>query len=97
MNLPAGHAPAAYSTTTAPAGSRENQIGIHPAVERRRTSALMARTAELGYRMRRNDARALVLAWSEHNPDSDGWDDGLRHRFDPTRDAVFRNLMKAER
>ncbi len=91
---PAGQAPATPSTT-APAGSQEIQgkEELRPAEQRRRTSALVARSAELGRRMRRDDARRVVLAYADaYDGRADGWNSWLKRRFDPTRDAVLANL-----
>jgi hypothetical protein len=90
---PAGQRPAL--STTAPAGSQEIQgkEALCPAEQRRRTSALVARSAELGRPMRRNDARRVVLAYADaHDGRADGWNAWLMRRFDPTRDAALANV-----
>lgn len=90
---PAGQWPAL--SIAAPAGSRETQgkEELRPAEQRRRTSALVAKSAELGRRMRRDDARRVVLAYADvYDGRADGWNAWLQHRFDPTRDAALANL-----
>lgn len=90
----AGHAPT--PSNTAPAGSREKAqlgTGMRPADERRRTSAMVARCAELGLPMRRNDARRVVLAYADRmDQTADGWNAWLQRQFDPTQAAALANL-----
>jgi hypothetical protein len=96
---PAGQRPATPSTT-APAGSQEIQgkEALRPAEQRRRTLALVTRSAELGRPMRRADARRVVLAYADaYDGRADGWNAWLQHRFNPTRDAALANIKAGGR
>jgi hypothetical protein len=90
MSGPPGVSPT--PSATAPAGSREDGLGLDPALLRRRVSQIVSRGTEAGRPIRRADAMMIVLGYT--GP-ADGWDTWLQHRFDPTAAAVLYNADQA--